>query len=179
MVRVYYARKVRGALAPNGATRMGDRAQVALVAVALGLLALYALGLLPDVLALPLPDPVRWAGASLFAAGVVVVWWAHHSLGRAWSVMSDVREGQSVVTSGPYRYVRHPMYSGIFLTGIGALLLTADLLAGGIYLAAVTVMYAARVGREERSLEEAFGDAYRDAFSDKPRLVPRPRSFRR
>ena len=63
-----------------------------------------------DSYAMGLPDTVRLASLLLFVFGLFLFWSSHRELGRNWSNTLKIREGHVLVSSGPYRYVRHPMY---------------------------------------------------------------------
>jgi len=67
------------------------------------------------------------------------------------------------------------MYTSVYLKGIGILLLSANWIAGGVYLATVTWMYASRVRDEEQMMVERFGEDYRSYMSRTSRIVPLPR----
>jgi protein-S-isoprenylcysteine O-methyltransferase Ste14 len=71
----------------------------------------------------PEPALVSWGAALLVFFGLAWTWWARIHLGRLWSANVAVKEGHTVVRSGPYRLTRHPIYSGLLL----ALLATAVL----------------------------------------------------
>jgi protein-S-isoprenylcysteine O-methyltransferase Ste14 len=77
------------------------------------------------------------------------------------------------VTHGIYRRIRHPMYSAIFLQAIAQALLLPNWVAGPSCLAAFTLMFALRLGPEERMMEDRFGEAYREYRTATKRLVPR------
>lgn len=173
-VRIVYGLAARRARGPRGRPDPEDMLAIGGVGFGLVLLASYVVLPLPSFLHVPLPPLARWIGAAVFAAGALVFWWSHASLGDSWSVSLGTSEGQRLVTRGPYRFVRHPMYSAIALTAAGALVLTANWLAGGAYAVAFAAMYAGRVDREERALLEAFGEEYRAYMDGTPRLVPRP-----
>lgn len=121
---------------------------------------------------IPLSDEVRWIGAILFAAGDALLYWSHRALGRNWSPVLEIRKEHRLVTEGPYRYVRHPMYSGIFLTGIGMAVLSANSIVAVWFLGTVTVMYVVRVASEEEMLLEYFGEEYRAYMRRTGRLFP-------
>jgi protein-S-isoprenylcysteine O-methyltransferase Ste14 len=76
------------------------------------------------------------------------------------------------VTRGVYRRVRHPMYSAIFLYGFAQALLLANGVAGPACLVAFTIMFLARVAREERMMRDRFGGAYEEYAARSKRLVP-------
>ncbi|HEX9092650.1 MAG TPA: methyltransferase [Coriobacteriia bacterium] len=54
---------------------------------------------------------MRWVGAVVFAVGMWYFAQTHKALAQNWTPVLEVREGNTLVTSGPYRFVRHPMYS--------------------------------------------------------------------
>jgi protein-S-isoprenylcysteine O-methyltransferase Ste14 len=127
-----------------------------------------------DRVALPLPAIVRLLGIAFAAAGLALFAWMFRHLGLNVTSTSMPRAHATLVTSGPYRWIRHPMYSAALLLAIAATLFTASLpvLLGGL---AMFVLLAARSGIEERRLVEKFGDAYRTYQSRTGRFVPRPR----
>ena len=124
---------------------------------------------------LPLPAWLRWAGAAL---GVLVVpsllFWVFHSLGRNLTDTVVTRREHTLVTHGPYRWVRHPFYVVGFLGVLAFTLMTANwfvALIGNVVVA--LLVYRSRA--EEAKLLERFGDEYR-AYRDRtaaffPRLT--------
>ena len=60
---------------------------------------------------LPLPIWLRWIGISLGLISLPLLIWIHHTLGKYWSSILELREEHTLVTSGPYRWVRHPLYT--------------------------------------------------------------------
>ena len=124
----------------------------------------------------PLPGWVRYLfGGGILIAYLILFSWSHHALGRNWSGFLDIHQDHSLVTSGPYRYVRHPMYSSWFLSSIGYFLLSANWFIATIYFAPLTLMYLYRVPLEERMMIENFGDPYREYMKNTGRLLPRLR----
>jgi protein-S-isoprenylcysteine O-methyltransferase Ste14 len=114
-----------------------------------------------------------------FLAGVaclvVGLWFFHRShvdLGTNWSVTLEVRESHRLVTHGIYRFVRHPMYGALFLYAIGQALVVPNWLAGPSYLVAMGILFAFRVGAEERLMLETFGNEYTAYIAKTKRLVP-------
>jgi protein-S-isoprenylcysteine O-methyltransferase Ste14 len=69
-------------------------------------------------------DTLRWAGVAVCAAGVAFAIWARRTLGTNWSGNPTIKEGHELVEAGPYRLVRHPIYTGIIVgiigTGLGS-----------------------------------------------------------
>jgi len=122
---------------------------------------------------MPLPDGLRWAGAGIAAAGILLLAWVHRELGRNFAATLHEREGQTLVTSGPYRWVRNPMYTSIYLVLLSFLLITANWLIGALWIGAFTLVMISRVGREEALMEEKFGDQYRTWAAGTGRFLPR------
>ena len=121
----------------------------------------------------PLPAWARWIGAVLTLTSLVLLGWVHWALGRSFSTTIHVRERHTLVTRGPYRWVRHPMYTTLFLWGVGTLLLTANWVVGAPMLAALCILVARRVSHEEALMIEQFGDEYRAYRRRTGRFMPR------
>jgi protein-S-isoprenylcysteine O-methyltransferase Ste14 len=94
-------------------------------------------------------------------------------LGKNFSPVLHVREEHTLVTEGPYRWVRHPMYTTMFVFGGGLLLLTANWIIGGPMLVAAVAVVLLRVDREEAVMIEQFGDEYREYMEHTGRFLPR------
>jgi protein-S-isoprenylcysteine O-methyltransferase Ste14 len=110
-------------------------------------------------------------GLVLALGGVAVRQYAIASLGRFFTVRVMTAPGQTVVESGPYRYVRHPSYSGSLMTVLGVLLLSTNWLSLACFVVALPgFIYRIRV--EEQALTRALGDPYRDYMRRTRRLVP-------
>jgi protein-S-isoprenylcysteine O-methyltransferase Ste14 len=111
------------------------------------------------------------AGLVLVAGGVFIACWARHTLGRNWSVAPQLKHEHEFVQSGPYRHVRHPIYSGLLLAFLGTTVMIGEwraLLAFAIVLASFAYKY--RV--EERLLQRHFGDRYRRYAARTGALLP-------
>ena len=114
-----------------------------------------------------------------FAAGVVclvVGLWlfarSHADLGTNWSVTLEVREKHQLVTQGVYRTLRHPMYSAFLLYSTGQALVVPNWIAGPSYGVAIALLFAFRVGPEERMMLQEFGKDYEAYKRRTKRLVP-------
>ncbi len=149
--------------------------------MALLLVSLTGLGILPILyVASGFPEladyrfrPAQgWLGALCAAGSLVLFHLTHRALGRNWSVSLDVRQSHKLVTEGIYARVRHPMYSAFWLWAIAQALLLPNWIAGPAGLVGFGTLYALRVGREERLMIDAFGDAYRAYMASTSRLIP-------
>lgn len=120
----------------------------------------------------PFSPALAWAGTLVFALSLYLFYRTHRDLGRFWSVTLEIRETHRLITTGVYRYVRHPMYAAFFLWGIAQVLLLANAVAGPAGLVGFGTLFAFRVGREERMMETTFGDDYRAYASRTRRVLP-------
>jgi len=131
-----------------------------------------------------LPPWLRWTGAGLAVAAVALITLAHRSLDGSFSPTIHLRRRHVLVTSGPYRFVRHPMYAAYLVLFLGAFLLSADWVIGAGGIGVILTLMTVRLPREERRLEERFDGAwlaYRQATGAfLPRLArPAPRGVHR
>lgn len=86
----------------------------------------------------------------------------HKYLGKNFSNTLRIKKNHKLVTSGPYKFVRHPMYATYYLYNIGIFLITANLLIGGLWLFFLTIIVLYRINKEENMLIEKFGVAYKN-----------------
>lgn len=122
---------------------------------------------------IPLPLWLRWIGVGGMAVSVPMVWWTEVSLGQNFNTTLHVREGHTLVTHGPYRWVRHPMYTALFALMIGFFLATANWLVGVPGLAVLIAIVVNRIDQEEAVMVEQFGDEYRAYMTRTGRFLPR------
>jgi len=122
----------------------------------------------------PLPDWLRWSGAGIGAVAAVFLMWTLRSLGTNLTDTVVTRKAHTLVTRGPYRWIRHPFYDALVLTVVAASLLTANwfIFATG---ATVFSLLAIRADREEANLVARFGDGYREYMRRTGRFLPRLR----
>jgi protein-S-isoprenylcysteine O-methyltransferase Ste14 len=124
-----------------------------------------------DFARMAVPAWVRWLGVPVGAVGVALFGWMFRHPGLNATSTSVPRAAATLVTSGPYRLIRHPMYSAP-LTLVFA---TTSLTANAAVLASAVAMFALLAARsriEERRLVEKFGDAYRAYQARMGRFVP-------
>lgn len=121
-----------------------------------------------------LPGWARWLGAGAWLASLALLLWVHRSLGRNFSGLLRTRADHELVTWGPYRYVRHPMYPTFLLLSAGMFLLTAHWVIGLPPFLGVAMVMAFRTPREEAMMIERFGDEYRSYANSVGRYLPRP-----
>ena len=138
------------------------------------LLPLFGYLINPDWVAwarLTLPDWVRWIAALLIVAIVPAVWWIFTSLGTNISPTQATRVGHQLITHGPYRWVRHPLYTVGFIFYLALSVLTGLWTLGlGILILGPALIW--RTPQEEANLIETFGDEYREYMQRTGRFLP-------
>ena len=124
--------------------------------------------------AVPLPGWIRWSGAVFSALSVALLLWTLPALGKNLTDTVVTRANHSLVTAGPYRWIRHPFYVAMALVTLGAALVAANwfILVTGI---AVFALLAIRSRVEEEQLALRFGDAYREYRNRTGRFLPKLR----
>jgi protein-S-isoprenylcysteine O-methyltransferase Ste14 len=116
-------------------------------------------------------DPWRASlGLALFALGLGFAIWARMHIGRNWGTPMSQKDEPELVTSGPYRRVRHPIYSGILVAGVGTAVALSWMWLVAVALAGVYFVYSATV--EETYLTKEFPDAYPTYKQSTKMLVP-------
>ena len=119
----------------------------------------------------PRPIPLL-AGIVCLAVGLWLFARSHADLGTNWSITLEVREQHQLVTRGIYRTLRHPMYSALLLYSLGQALVVPNWIAGPSYAVAMSLLFALRLGPEERMMLEEFGNDYEAYRGRTKRLVP-------
>ncbi|WP_243649212.1 methyltransferase family protein [Luteibacter rhizovicinus] len=110
-------------------------------------------------------------GLCLCVAGAIVACWARHLLGENWSATVQLKDHHQLITRGPYKVVRHPIYSGLLLIFLGNAVLVGDW-RGLLAVAIVFLSFWRKLQLEERWLNQHFGEAYREYVVRTHALVP-------
>lgn len=127
---------------------------------------------------LPLPAGARWTGVGLTAVTALLLLWTLRSLGPNLTDTVVTRRAHTLVTGGPYRWVRHPFYNcmALFVLSIALMMANWFVLTGGLVL---FVMLAIRARTEEQKLLERFGEPYGAYRAATGRFLPRLRTTQR
>jgi protein-S-isoprenylcysteine O-methyltransferase Ste14 len=134
------------------ATRFVDRGGLWLVGQAPLMVAAFAIPAWLDDLD---TGPGRWIGFALFAAGIALGGWARRALGESFTPFPKPVDGATQVARGPYRFVRHPIYSGIVMSAAGWAL-AWNSIAGALLALSLLAFFDMKARREERWLESAY-----------------------
>lgn len=152
------------------ALRLAAAALVIFAAVRLGHRARLPGAVLFSHLLFTPTQALGWMSAALTAIGIGLAIWARVNLGRNWSSHPAVKEHHQLVTTGPYAYVRHPIYSGIMLAALGTALITS--IFGIAMFIFVSIAFALRMNKEEKIMLELFPEQYPEYHRHTKRLVP-------
>jgi protein-S-isoprenylcysteine O-methyltransferase Ste14 len=120
----------------------------------------------------PATRAVEWFGAALAAAGIGVCFWARWHLGSNWSGTVTLKEGHELIRSGPYRTIRHPIYTGILLALVGTAIQIAQV-RGFIAVGLAFVSFYVKARREESFLKTEFGDRFAEHAERTGMFLPR------
>ena len=121
---------------------------------------------------LEMPAGLRWSGAGLGAVSLPLILWVFRAIGKNITPTVETREKHELVTSGPYRWVRHPLYTAGTSFFVSLSLVAANWFMGLATLS-VLVMLIVRLPKEEEKLIERFGDEYREYMKRTGRLLPK------
>ena len=130
---------------------------------------------LPLMVSPPIRAGILVAGSLLYFPGMIFALWGRLSLGKDYFVSTgfgaQLFAGHQLVTSGPFAIVRHPMYTGIFLAGLGSLLIYSTWTT--LLFAFFAPLLSVRARREESALSIEFGQQWKEYCQHVPRFIPR------
>ncbi|MGB2962933.1 MAG: isoprenylcysteine carboxylmethyltransferase family protein [Anaerolineales bacterium] len=119
------------------------------------------------------PDWIRWLGTLVLAAGITLLGLAHFHLGKSFHSLVVSKDEHLLVTSGPYRWIRHPIYTAYLMNYIGGGLVAANLVLTFVPVIFFGFMIINRIPREEQIMRELFGQDYLDLEKRTGRLLPK------
>lgn len=121
-------------------------------------------------------DVARWPifviGLAVMILGFALRQWSVLTLGQFFTVQVQVRTGQTVVDTGPYKWLRHPSYTAIITSFVGVGVALENWLSLLVLIVVPTVGLVIRIRIEERALLEALGEPYREFSATRARLIP-------
>ena len=120
---------------------------------------------------IPHATAIGWAAAAFCVVGLVFAIWARVTLGRNWSGVVTLKEGHELVERGPYRFVRHPIYTGI-LTMFFATALARGHLSGFVGTVLMFASFWIKLRDEEKLMLQQFPERYADYRRRAKRIIP-------
>jgi protein-S-isoprenylcysteine O-methyltransferase Ste14 len=112
-----------------------------------------------------------WIGLALLIAGLTFAVWARVHLGRNWSGSVTVKEGHELIRSGPYTYVRHPIYTGLITAVLGTAISSGTVRAA-LGLVIITLSLVRKLHTEEAFMRDTFPGEYQRYCAQVPALIP-------
>ena len=158
----------------SNSARSEDSSTLALLWVTITLAmwgAVWAARVLPAA-TFTLPRMGQYAALAVFCAGISLRWWAVMTLGRFFTVDVAIHADHHVVTAGPYRFVRHPSYTGLILLFTAQAVTFENFASFGVAILPILVALGYRIHVEERVLDRALGAAYADYRRATKALIP-------
>jgi len=126
-----------------------------------------------DFATVQLGNSIQMIGVIAITISVILFSISHIQLGKNWWYTPRIDIDHQFITSGLYKYIRHPMYSTAFL-GFGAYFLVAEnWIVGIVPMVCFVILYNTRVAKEEELMKEEFGETYLDYAQKTPRLFPK------
>jgi len=172
VIRVVYTVRRRSVKAEKKYSNMLDIILISAAGIGMDLPFLYLFTPWLDFANYNLPEWSGWIGTAVFAGSVLMLWRSHADLGRNWSATLQILGQHSLITTGVYRYIRHPMYTAHLLWAIAQGLLLSNWLAGWAFLVLSVPLYIVRIPKEEQMMLDHFGEEYRAYQSQTGRLIP-------
>ncbi len=120
---------------------------------------------------LPTTAAGYWIGVAILAAGLGFSIWARISLGGNWSGTVTLKQGHELIRTGPYRFVRHPIYTGLLAGFVGSAIAIGEW-RGPVAVALVLYAFLRKIRLEERWMMETFGARYAAYRAEVRALVP-------
>ncbi len=114
----------------------------------------------------------EWTGVVLTAAGVAIACWARYHLGANWSGVVTLKEGHELIRTGPYRNIRHPIYTGILLALLGTAIALGEV-RGLLAVAIAWASFYTKARREESLLAREFGTGFAQHQRQTGMFLPR------
>lgn len=121
---------------------------------------------------MPLGPDWQWLGVGITACGVAIAIWARWHLGSNWSGVVTLKEGHELIRTGPYRTIRHPIYTGILLALLGTAVTLGEV-RGLLAVAIGWLSFYIKARREESFLTEEFGTAFAEHQRHTGMFLPR------
>lgn len=125
-----------------------------------------------DLAQLNITATLRIAGIHIGAASAILFYYVHEELSDNWSPVLQIRKQHELITDGPYKLLRHPMYTAMLLWVIANFLISSNGMVGAVQLLSVIILLVVRLPEEERMMEEAFPQRYKLYKLKTYRLVP-------
>lgn len=120
-----------------------------------------------------IPDFLRFLAILLGISGVFIIGLASFTLDGEFSETIELKEGHRLITNGPYKYIRHPIYSGFIILHLGVTIALSNLIIFIIYNIGLLILLIERIPKEEKVLHLYFGKSYEEYCKRTGRFIPK------
>jgi protein-S-isoprenylcysteine O-methyltransferase len=161
--------------ASSSDTQLADRGSLRLLWITImvcNFLAYFIYFAYPQALFATGASPIKIIGLAIYAAGLCLRWYSIIYLGRFFTVNVAIATDHQLIDAGPYRYVRHPSYTGALMAFIGIGLALANWASLAILVIPIFFVFSRRIRVEEAALQQGLGVQYRRYMDRTKRLVP-------
>ena len=176
-IRIYFQLKVKGDLRRSeirdSSARLIPGSIAAIVTIIFGAEYIFFPGIFSWAYSIQIPFWLRCFGVTFLFVGISLLWLAHHHLGKSFHSLVVLQENQVLVESGPYRFIRHPIYSAYVLNYIGGGLLASNWVLTFIPVVFFGIFIALRIDGEEKTMIDKFGDRYVHYMKHTGRFLPK------
>ena len=160
--------------AKTGGSTLHDRGSLGLlwVVISLSVTLAFSVARRYPAAAMGHLEALRIMGIGAFVLGLVIRWYSIVHLGRFFTVDVAIASDHRLIDTGPYRFVRHPSYSGALMAFLGLALCLGNWASLVLIVMPVLLVFLRRMQVEEAALLQAFGDRYRDYSRRTKRVIP-------
>jgi protein-S-isoprenylcysteine O-methyltransferase Ste14 len=112
-----------------------------------------------------------WVAIPILAAGFALFWYSHYTIGHYWSIRIGIKQSHRLVTQGPYAYIRHPLYTALFLGYLGTVFALQSWTLT-VWFPVFIASYVIFAKEEENVMERSFGEEYRSYRRETGMFLP-------
>ena len=159
-------------LRSGGGSRDADKGSLRLIWLVINVSMVCAILAYLFLPAARLSQTLYWPGLALFVFGLALRWYSIAYLGRFFTVDVAVAADHRVMDTGPYRFIRHPSYTGSLTAFVGLALCFGNIVSIGVIIVPITTVFLHRMRIEEAALQSGVGQAYTQYMSRTKRLIP-------
>jgi protein-S-isoprenylcysteine O-methyltransferase Ste14 len=174
VIRIAYTRSYKKIEKERKIGKRRERILVSIVGIGMMIIPItWILSGFLDSYTLALPTWIRIAGIGISIFSMWLFWWVHKFLGKNWSPVLEIMKGHSLVKTGPYKRIRHPMYTQIWLFVFSIALITLNWIVGLAAIISWSLLYFIRVPKEEDMMRKEFGMEYEKYMKETGRVIPK------
>ena len=174
LIRIRYGKEYKNNI--NVKKEGVKREKFLLVLVSIGMMIVPIIWIfsgLFEITNIDLPSCARITGIITAILSLWLFYAVHKTLGENWSPVLEIRKGHTLIKEGPYKRIRHPMYTQIWIWVIAQFLITSNWTVGLAGLVPWSILYFIRVPNEEKMMEDEFGEEYLEYKKQTGRVLPK------